>query len=307
MSDVRLDGLDGANPLGYLAALGVLRVLTGCDATVMMSWTGDARSVPVVHGSGSFDQIVDTLLAERDDWMAAELLDPQWDDVKFRSPVETREWLDACGSDVSNEIAVALVAEGSVDNNGSAKPTDLHFTAGQQKWLVMARDVRDAVDDERLRGALLGPWTRRDTSSSFGWDLVDDRVYALSARNPSKEKKTTEAGAEWLAFRGLSAFPVVATVGRTKTPGFTGTWKNGRFRWPLWSQPLGFETARSLIGRAWDVEGDGPAGAGLERVFESPVRRSDQGGYGSFGPSTPIWAAGRSAFVPDDPFTAQRL
>jgi hypothetical protein len=45
----------------------------------------------------------------------------------------------------------ALVAEDARDNNGKAKPTHLHFTAGQQQFLNMVRDLALNVDRDRSR------------------------------------------------------------------------------------------------------------------------------------------------------------
>src|ERR1035441_3535888 len=51
MPEIELSGLDGGSLLGFLAALGVLRILTIADvaADVRMRWTRKRVWVPVVH------------------------------------------------------------------------------------------------------------------------------------------------------------------------------------------------------------------------------------------------------------------
>jgi len=55
---------------------------------------------------------------------------------------------------------------------------------------------------------LKGPWSYTSSISSLGWDVTDDRIYAIAAANPAKEKKKTNPGAEALAVLGLSRHPV---------------------------------------------------------------------------------------------------
>lgn len=78
------------------------------------------------------------------------------------------------------------------------------------------------------------------------WDVVDDRIYALSSFNPSGEKKLTNPGPEALAILGLSRHPVFCgksrthtgrTNARTLTRGCSGSWSQGSYIWPLWSMP----------------------------------------------------------------------
>lgn len=306
MVDVALRGLQGTNPLGYFAALGVLRVLAGMDDGARLRWEEGPRPTPIVSGAAaSLIEVVERVMEDHAAWKDAPALQFEGiDDVKLTAD-QLRGYLLACRTDPvrSGELSSALVAEGVVDGKGSAKPTDFHFTAGQQKFLRMARDVRDDVTGEDLRSALSEPWAYGSKLPSLMWDVTDDRVYALSAVNPAKEKKLSEPGAEWLAFLGLRAFPVFAGNERTLTPGCTGSWKFGSFTWPLWSIPLGSEASRSLIGRA--AEGNGTSsleGLGCFALLESVIRRSEQGGYGTFGPPVVVWQRIGSYAPPPDPF-----
>lgn len=303
----KLSGLEGTNPVGYLAALGVLQVASRMLKGSRLSWTTGLEAVAILHGA-SLAEIVEAVMADRDHWQDSPALghlpSGTVDDVKFPSPSEVRSYLEACAmandGGRSRGLAEALVCEFAVDNAGNAKPTDFHFTAGQQRFLRMARDVRDGVTAEDIWRALQGPWTYESKLPSFGWDTADDRVYALRARNPSSssEKKLTEPGVEWLALQGLACFPVQRLrEDRVAIPGGSGGWKKGSWTWALWYPPLSAEAATALVNRS-DVVGDHLAEddrlrlIGITKVLRTKVLRSEQGGYGSFRPSEVRWDRG---------------
>ena len=296
---IELSALDGANPLAFLAALGVLGVgerIAG-PAAWRLSWTRRVVASPVLHGPADIEEVVDAVLADRDAWSSAPAL--EWegaDDVKF-APDDGRRYLAACAAaddgGRSIGLASALVAEGAVDRSGSGKPTDLHFTAGQQKLLAMVRSIRNGLGPEHLVEALIGGWAYDSDLPSLKWDMSDDRLYALSASNPATDKKLTVPGAEWLAVCGLAMFPAYASGQRkTLTTGCEGPWKSGgSLRWPLWSAPLSGRQAATVVQHAHESRLTSLPGWGVFRLYRSQIRRSDQGGYGSFSPSSVVWEA----------------
>lgn len=292
-------GLDGTNPMGFLAGLGVLSV---CDrmmpkARPTLRWTVGFDVHAVLGGVGDLDAVVDAVMADLRVWRTSPALhfdagDGPISDVKFASNDEVRAYLKACdeADDVGRSIglATALVAEFVVDGQGKAKPTDLHFLAGRQLLLVAARKLIEpsvGVRADDVRSALSGPWRRASTLPSFMWDVNDDRVYALTGRNPAGITKLTEPGAELLALLGLACFPVQRVPGgrdRIRQPGSGGGWKRGSFSWPLWSDPATLRSARALIGTPSHRR------AGVALRLESIILRSDQGGYGSFRPPSRV-------------------
>ena len=310
MSAYRIAALEGSNPMGFLAALGCLEVTQRTGLDTALKWEPSLVGTPVLTGVDSFDGLLDMVLSDRDRVLGATAL--RWpektnpiDDVKFASAEETRRYLQACRAAddavLSESIAAGLVPEVSVDGSGKAKPTDLHFTAGNQKLLEMVRTLGEALDEHHLREALEGPWSYSVALPSFMWDASDDRVYALSATNPATGKKPTIPGADWLAFRALALLPVVGRLhrkgGRTLTPGAGGRWKTGHWTWPLWLEPLVAFEVRVLMGQM-PTERDSAVRArrwspplGTFRVLRSSIVRSDQGGYGTVRPPRTLWAA----------------
>lgn len=295
---LELTGLEGTNPLGFLAAMGALVVTEESGAETALGWRNAVLPSPFLHGLSVIDELIPTILADRDRVLAStalnfQLKDRMLRDVKFDRPADTRAYLQACSDaddgGLSERIAAALVAQVSLDRQGKAKPTDLHFTAGRQQFLDMARELGGKVDADDLMEALLGPWQYASAAPSFMWDSADDRVYALGATNPAASQKTTVPGADWLALRGLTVLPVVGVRGRTLTPGAAGTWKSGRFSWPLWTPHLRVRTLRALMAQIPSSPDEWKPPAGIFRVFSSGVTRASQGGYGTIRPPRIVW------------------
>ena len=298
MQQTVMSGLDGRNPMAFFASLGALLATSRVrpDASPRLSWTNEPIPRPTLHANLDAEDLIDALDGDRGLWSASVALEfDGLDDVKLPAGAQ-REYLRACRSaddgGRSPLLGAALIAEGAFAGTGDGKPTDLHFNAGQQRFLMIARSLRDQVTAEDLREAVFGPWTYSRTAPTFGWDVSDDRIYALSAADPSKDTKHTMPGADWLGLVGLGAFPVVRSDGKSTPPGASGTWKRGEFRWGLWDQPLDWSSAAALIAMGLSDTAK-EARVGLFRVMRSAIRRSDQGGYGSFSPSTIEWGRTR--------------
>ena len=308
MTELMLPALEGSNPLGFLAALGVLDTVDRAGYAVTLRWTDDLVPQAVLGGAGDLDEVIDVLDRDRSRWSSSLVLafppgKPLSDakpDAKlltqwFRAAADARDGSDA-------DMLCAIVAEGAFDRSGKAKPTHLHFTAGQQQFLEMVRTLAAEVDAERLREAICGPWRHDSPMPSLSWDARGERVYAVRATNPSGEKRLGVPGADWLAFRGLICYPVTLDGRSLRTTGCDADWKRSAFRWPLWSVPASSRVIRSLVGdaslvseEAWGVRRrrtrpspSDLAARGVISVLECPIRRSDQGGYGSFGGPTTL-------------------
>ena len=301
MGETHLTGLDGTNPLAFFAALGIQEVFSQDSDQPRLWWSDDVIPHAVVDGEFSIERIADRALETLSDWKGSPALNPRRldgtamtkaDELKLASD-DMREYLDQSRRiDSANRLATSLVAEGSLDNNGVAKPSDLYFTAGQMKFLKMVREIMDGASREDLFEGLMGPWKYESKLPSLMWDISDDRVYALTAINPSKDKKLTNPGPEALATLGLSLHPVFAGQERTLTQGCSGSWKSGNYSWPIWKKPASPRVVKSLLAHAYSTERvQWFTSWGVFRVMNSSIRRSDQGGYGTFGPSEVMWEA----------------
>ncbi len=306
MSGVHLHGLEGTNPLGFLAALGVQVVFAEDREQPRLWWSEDITPHAIIDADFTVERVASCALDAFGRWHRSAALNPTRQDG---SPMHNGDTLKLHGDDVrtylghastrdsSSPLATALLAEGSVDKQGAAKPSDFYFAAGNQHFLSAARTILAGASIEDLEAGLNGPWPYQSQLPSLGWDVSDDRVYALRAHDPAPEKKRTNPGPEALALLGLSLYPVFAGQGRTATQGCSGTWKAGAFSWPLWHNPASPLAVKSLIAHAYGVATTAERrrwsrswrGWGISNVYRSPIRRSDQGGYGTFGPPEVLW------------------
>lgn len=310
MTDHVLTGLDGANPLGFMAALGALAATTTADPTVRLGWVDQGRWRPVLSTTLDRDALVAALAADLRTWdddpavqalvyekpgkpgkMAHDLKPPPAIWTSYLQGLRARAVTSALpgfleGPRRSLDYAAAFATEAAVDNNGNTKPTALHFTAGQQEILKAVLELVANVTTDDLVEALFGPWTYARELPVLSWDSSVSRDYALRADDPSKSKKTGVPGADWLGFRGLAFFPVFPVGDEIRTTGCAGGWKTGTFTWPLWTGRLGVHAARSLmtLGELDSATAHERRRRGIALVLRAGIRRSDQGGYGSFQP-----------------------
>lgn len=303
MNGTKLSGIEGTNPLGFLAAIGIQVVFANESEQPMLWWSNDITPRAMVSEQFSVTRIAERAVRTFEYWKTSPALSVQGSDGKSNSklddlklkPAEIRAYLSsATGNDRGVELASALLAEGSLDRKGVAKPTDLYFTAGQQKFLQIARKVLSAATYQEVEAGLVGPWKYENESPSLGWDVTDDREYALRSRDPSSDKKHTNPGVEALALLGLARFPVFAARETTLTQGCSGSWKKGRFSWPIWDRPATLHGVKSLLANAYEHSQHTErsrfyTGWGIVKILKSPIRRSEQGGYGTFGPPEVVW------------------
>ncbi|HEY6315103.1 MAG TPA: hypothetical protein VIY52_30465 [Streptosporangiaceae bacterium] len=296
-NELAVPALEGTNPLGYLAALGVLDAMSRRVNGVTLHWTDELVPHAVFSGLGDLDSLLDVLDRDREEWATSVLLNfPEKSPLPDAKPDKPRlrEWFEAvyrqADDRTDSDHLCALVAEDALDGKGNAKPTHLHFTAGQQQFLEMIRALSSNVDRDRLTEAVCGPWKYNSPLPSLSWDSRGERVYAVRATNPSKEKRLGVPGADWLAFRGLVFYPVSRTIrGSLRTTACDDGWKTSAFRWPLWALPASRNVVaslvadRTLVSQRATLQPDDLAARGILCVLQAPIRRTDQGGYGSFG------------------------
>ncbi len=305
-----LHGLDAQNPLGFLAALGLLRVLDDharghALPPPRLAFSADGARSALVFTDLPFAGVVKVVLADARAQVESTALRLAYDDGGNRCapdsggatrdlkppPHTAREWLKDVarpveGSRRDADLALGFLSELVQDNNGNSKPTALHFTAGQQTFLGMVELLRGGMNATDLDEALHGPWRSASKLPSLSWDASVARNYALRASNPSSEKRGSVPAANWLAVQALSFFPVMFRRGRLQTTGVAGGWKDGTWAWPVWSVAATAPTLVSLLRRdPRRLTTRERAALGVDVVFESAILRSDQGGYGSFSPA----------------------
>lgn len=310
MNEHLLIGMDAQNPLAFLAALGLLRVLEEVredeEARPRLAFRDEGKPVPVLHSERSLAEIYKAVLKDAKSKAGQVTLGLAYDaegkltepDAKGAvadlrpSPQGARQFLEGLhGKRVdrrSVDLAAAFFSELVQDNGGKTKPTALYFTSGQQKFLTMVNELREGLTQEHLEEALLGPWRSDAPLPSMSWDSTMSRQYALRATDPSGEKRGSVAGANWLAVIGLVFFPVQVQRGALVTTGVRGTWNDGALAWPVWSEPCTCDEVACLLrGNARKLTLGQRQALGIWQVYEAKINRFGQG-YGSFSPAAVV-------------------
>ena len=302
-----LHGLDGTNPLAFLAALGALRA-SGPEAR--LHWRDEGRWRPVLTLPEDSPGPADLVMADLERWRAGATMPLALDleyakaekgsegkrvrDLKpppkppiFRDFLEraAKAWPD---DPDAADFAVAYATEAGRDGKDNTKPTAFHFTAGQQAFLDMVIALRDGLTRSHVDEALDGPWRYESTLPVLRWDVTGERLYALLASDPASDKARGVPGADWLAFLGLSFFPAVARGTHTFTTGFEDRSKEPWFCWPVWTAPLTRDVVRSLLALDLrDSTADERRARGVALLLRSRARRSDRG-YGNFSAASAV-------------------
>lgn len=296
MSRQVLRGMNGVNPLGFLASLGLLRVGHARSQSVRLGFLDDGSFRPFIEGTD--DDVADVVARDA----AAEAGEPPWllqydkhekkgvkkvADLKA-PPAEFKRFLEGCikhwceGDREAAAFAAAYGTSIAVDGKGNTKPTAFHFTAANQQFLRAVMGIREQVTAEWARNSLFEGNSAR-SGSNLRWDPSAERNWALMAENPVDEGTRVDAPLEWLAFRGLPLLPSYPIGKRIQTTGVYGRSDEMTFSWPLWRVGASLATVRSLLQIDW-AKHDDRAARGVFAVCKSSIRRTSQG-FGNFGPA----------------------
>lgn len=254
---VLLPGIDGSNPLGFLAAIGLLQMLDGpstCPA-VRMAWTSTRGSwSPCVTGAGAtLDELVEHLTkraAPGDVWS-----------LDQRLPFEARR-LRAAACDAlakasrHNRTDVDLLAGLGVEcissDKGMFEDTAFRMLrsadSGGNGMLAYARTILDETTPDQLHSTLAERWKYADEGSALRWDPLEDRNYAHQWRNPSTEKTLSVRGANRLGLEALAALPTVPVGAHVATVAFgRPDGRNEALTWPVWGPLIPLGIVKSLL------------------------------------------------------------
>ncbi|QYU66025.1 hypothetical protein J4558_13525 [Leptolyngbya sp. 15MV] len=259
-----LSGLDGSNPLAFLAALGTLRVLSrgSPDHAFKTSWAIHAgRWVPTLHANRSLvqDDVLTSLASvlgtdatrhsiafmNKDDVVSARYSPPQLLRARAHGaegPADrdvsagALDWLSAMTSDLAPDATSQLQ------------------TARRDYFWGNLKSVMLLCKPEHLRRTLFQPWDYADPldNQSLHIEPSEDRRHAhqwsTPSGDPDRKKRGGMLGANRLAIEAFPFFQSVAAGNKLATRGFSGTRADDtRWTWPLWGIPLDHDVIASLL------------------------------------------------------------
>jgi len=300
-SGILLIGLNGSNPLAFLAALGTLRTLTLArpDETVKMNWEqyeGAWRPRVWCSLANNGKAIIKTLnehLAKASNRVSFAIGDNlNLPAGEFRShllkSIENVELLTSPAARIDTDFLAAFGSEAVVDENGLMTDTALRTMsgAGHQHFLKVFRELVAKTDADHLRRALLLPWDYADEGRGMNlrWDPADDRRYALRWDDPSGDPSKTMRGANRLAMEALPSLPTMPIDRGLATTAFEGK----SFFWPIWTSKLSLDVTRSLLNYVIELKANAAftPSVGVGALFTS-TRINPTSKFRSFTPGKP--------------------
>ncbi len=307
-SELELIGLDGGNPLGFLAALGTFRAisLAWSERAIRMHWRPiDGLWRPVLQGIGAdeteafLDGLNAALKAMRDQPALTFARDLTVDTKTFRSQAEIARNASHSGDRRNADFIAAFGCEATPrterGQEGKIQDTALRTMSGtgDQHFLGFMCKLIEETGPDHLATALFHEWRYTDPGPSLRWDPNDDRRYALRWGNPGNSSKypiATVRGANRLAIEALPLMPTAPVGRRLETTGFTQRRGEGAlWTWPIWTPALPLDAVRSLLSSA-DLQVPEPdrrrlATRGVAEIFR--CQRLTVGKYRNFSTAHP--------------------
>lgn len=291
MHAVEFRGLEGSNPLGFLATRGAFRLLSSLwpHESIRLRWVRRDGWRPEISGlPATTEEDLCNFLHRSPDWVPLDRFEglgknltvPLAVFAKVVALLESSEGGDRRAYDFAAAFGCDVVED---KDKGRIEYTDLCFItdSGHQHFLGTVETLAGVVTTEHLKEALFGPWRYADKGLSLRWDPDDAKEYALRWRDPSVGGVSAVWGANRLAFEGLPLLPTVPTRRGLQTTGFRTEKRVHEFTWPIWLEPVSLDTARSLLSLP-DLQQSQPPreklyAMGIGDVFRSQRARIGQG------------------------------
>lgn len=255
--EVLLCGLDGTNPLGFLAALGAFRLLAASNPTLLMLWKqADGTWRPAFRSLGvPVDQLGSTLFTvlgglDKAVWsldkklpFAGERLRAEAARAAATATTDSRETCD---------LLASLGVECCRDDKGDFEDTALRLVRARdstgQGLLAYGKRILESTTAQELQDTVMFVWQHQDKQCALRWDPTEDKGYALQWRDPREVGARSVRGGNCLALMAMPMLPTVPAGGEVQTVGFgLREPKQISFTWPIWSVPATIDTARSLL------------------------------------------------------------
>ena len=310
----RLPGIDGGNPLAFLAALGTIRALASAwpDRRIRMSWSRAGRWQPALHldhpaTRAEILAALDTRLHRMRDhpvWSLGPDLTVSPEEFRDRSarPAAREARHPESPDRTWADFAAAFGSEATTTLDASKK-TLIQDTAlrtmsgsGHQHFLQFMRNIVERTTPEHIEKTLFEPWRYDDPveNQTLRWDPIDDVHRALRWRDPSGDPRRRHRGgmlgANRLAIEGLPLLPTIPAGSELRTTGFrTRRGEGTSWTWPIWSGKLTIDVIRSTLALGplqHSPDSASLRALGIVEVYRS--RRQTRDKKRSFSPAQPL-------------------
>lgn len=301
LHEITLPGLDGANPLGFLAALGTWRTTDSLYPGTRMHWKpigGHWSPVLLTPKQIPEDEFANELHAEllkmKDHPVFTFSNNLKLKPAEFTAQAKQAiERFFKSDDSVSAAFLAAFGSAGATNEQGDIEDTALRTMsgAGHQHFLKTLNDLASMTTPRQIQSALFETWDYPDEKVGIRWDPGEDKRYALAWKNPSSDTTMTQRGANRLAIEALPLLPTAPVGTHLETTCFTGHRSNNTFfTWPIWGSPAPLDTIRSLLALR-ELQQSAPAPSslhprGIHSVYRS--QRITTGKFRNFTPATQV-------------------
>lgn len=249
---VKLPALEGSIALGWLAAVGVLRLVSLVEPEARLSWDPD-DGCAVLH-SCRLDDVAAVVQVLRE---SREALAPGqfWPDTPpgFPPPgeapdklvVKREDFAELLGCwDGAEQVLSSLVTDLAVNAGGISRRTPMVAPTGKQSFFTMVRNQHEAVADPTVLAEALMGWVRRP-----GVGEAFDATAIVSAADAADGRAGERAvpGATWLAVQALPAFRLAGNGRSAEASGWRRVGRDLFLVWALWTPPLTLTAIRVLL------------------------------------------------------------
>lgn len=261
LSAIPLSGLDGSNPLAFLAAIGVLATFDRMGCAPTMAWRLDSEGWrPLINAP--FD-CTETLVARLHEGLrSSEAQTSQVWSVNTKLPYSAAAFRqlslrladEARMNDrLATDLVAALGVDALVDEKGNFADTSLRMvragdSAGNGMCAYAAWIIHNTTL-EHLHQIIDPQASALDQGTSLRWDPAELRTRALQWGDPSKEAVLSRRGLNRLALEALPLFTTVPVRSDAVTVGISNHHgqRQQSLTWPIWVRPLSLNVVRSLV------------------------------------------------------------
>ncbi len=266
MKTIRLNGLRGETLLGFLAALGTLRVLAETLPEAKLAWSQCGGGwVAELNVSGGMlrgaEHVAEVVFAALEQRKANHPI-LQWERFLGKTFTDESDFFRESAtavlsttSDSGEDFAPVFSAQIPVANGDTLEHFDHPFRAARKDYyLGNLKSVLTNTQLSHVRRTIAFPWDYQDAmaNQSLRLDHGDDRRHAYQwhapTEDPARQKVGCMLGANRLALEAFPLFPCLPSGDGGKAVGFicdskTYTWVS----WPIWTAPCSLAVISSLL------------------------------------------------------------
>lgn len=322
-----IEGIDGATPLGFLAAVGLLQVLQDVQPptgnTPRLRWKQLDTWRPILCGAESLASVAQMVFDDRTRWAESMLLAFRYIKLEKQGPKAVgglkaplsvvRAWSRA-RREARDEAALAYGAALFCEKVTS-EPNKNPATSEHCRSAGIAID--GDVGLELTVQTSFFDFTSRNAQFLEQVECIRDYLNldrilgALGTGKPDYDAPRTldwdpssdTPGAiytgfrrgylpvhEWLAFRALRLLPLAGHGTKARMAACTGRRLDGDFTWPLWEAPATNDAIRSLLGHPQLVQltQEQRRAFGVSALMSAGLTKKADGYTGTFAPPRPL-------------------